>query len=148
MNKATLKYYFPLPFIDQVHDTLAGKRYFSFLDGFSGYNQIQIAPEDRDKTTFTCQCGTFYYKVISFGLCNAPATFQRVVLTIFSDLEFVEIYMDDFSVFGDSFQEALKNMEKVLLRCQEAHLALSDKKCRLMCKSGVVVGHLISDKGI
>jgi len=56
--------------------------------------------------------------------------------------------MDDFSVFGDSFQEALKNLEKVLLRCQEAHLALSDKKCRLMCKVGVVLGHLISDKCI
>ena len=56
--------------------------------------------------------------------------------------------MDDFSVFGDSFQEALKNLEKVILRCQEAHLTLSDKKCRLMCKVGVVLGHLISDKGI
>ena len=86
--------------------------------------------------------------MLPFRLCNASATFQRAVLAIFSDLEFVEIYMDDFSVFGDSFQEALKKLEKVLLRCQEAHLALSDKKCRLMCKVGVVLGHLISGKGI
>ena len=145
MNKATLKDYFPLPFIDQVLDTLVGKKYFSFLDGFSCYNQIQIAPEDQDKTTFTCPWGTFAYKVLPFDLCNAATTFQRVV---FADLEFVEIYMDDFSVFGDSFQEALKNIEKEILLCQEAHLALSDKKCRLMCKAGVVLGHFISDKGI
>jgi hypothetical protein len=68
LNKATLKDYFPLPFIDQVLDTLVGKRYFSFLDGYSGYNQIQIAPEDQDKTTFTCPWGTYAYKVLPFGL--------------------------------------------------------------------------------
>jgi len=148
LNKATLKYYLPLPFIDQVLDTLAGKKYFSFLDGFSGYNQTQITPEDQEKTTFTCPWGEFSYRVLPFGLCNAPTTFQRAVLAIFPNLECVEIYMDDFSVFGDSFQEALKNLEKVLLHYQEAHLSLSDKKCILMCKSGVVLGHLISDKCI
>ena len=66
LNKATLKDYFPLPFIDQVLDTFAGKKYFSFLDGFSGYNQIQIAPEDQDKTNFTCPWGTFAYRVLPF----------------------------------------------------------------------------------
>ena len=89
LNKATFKYYFPLPFIDQVLDTLAGKKYFSFLDGFSGYNQIQIAPEDQDKTNFTCPWGTFAYKVLPFGLLNAPVTFQRAFLTIFANMEFV-----------------------------------------------------------
>ena len=77
LNKSTLKDYFPLPFIDQVLDTLAGKKYFSFLNGFSGYNQIQIAPEDQEKTTFTCPWGTYAYRVLPFGLCNAPATFQK-----------------------------------------------------------------------
>lgn len=86
--------------------------------------------------------------MLPFGLCNSLATFQRPSLTIFANLEFVEIYMDDFSVFGDSFQEALENLEKVLLHCQEAHLALSEKKCRLMCKVGIVLGHLISTKDI
>ena len=80
LNKATLKDHFPLPFIDQVLDTLADKKYFSFLDGFSGYNQIQVAPEDQDKTTFTYPWGTFAYRLLPFGLCNAPATFQRAVL--------------------------------------------------------------------
>ena len=80
LNKETQKYHFPLPFIDQVLDTLAGKKLFSFLDGFSGYNQIQIAPEDQDKTTFTCPWGTFAYRVLPFGMCNSPATFQREIL--------------------------------------------------------------------
>ena len=86
LNKATQKDHFPLPFMDQVLDTLAGKKFFSFLDGFSGYNQIQIALEDQDKTTFTCPWGTFAYRVLPFGLCNAPATFQRAILSIFADL--------------------------------------------------------------
>lgn len=77
LNKATLKDHFRLPLIDQVSDTLEGKRYFSFLDGFSGCNQIRIALEDQEKTKFTFPWGTYAYKVLPFGLCNAPATFQR-----------------------------------------------------------------------
>lgn len=76
LNKATKKDHFPLPFIDQVLETLAGKKYLSFLDGYSGYNQISIALEDKEKTRFTCAWGTFAYSILPFGLCNAPATFQ------------------------------------------------------------------------
>jgi hypothetical protein len=77
---------------------LTGKKYSSFLDGFSGYNQIRIAPEDQDKMTFTCPWGTYAYKVLPLGLCNAPATFQREVLAIFVDLidDCVEVYMEMF----------------------------------------------------
>eukprot|EP00253_Pinus_taeda_P005557 PITA_05557 len=75
LNKSTKKDHFPLPFIDQVLDGLEGKKFFSFLDGFSGYNQIQISPDDQDKTTFTCPWGTFTYRVLPFGICNDPATF-------------------------------------------------------------------------
>ena len=101
LNKETQKDHFPLPFIDQVLDNLTGKKYFSFLDGFNGYNQIQIAPQDQDKTTFTNPSGTFAYKVLPFGLCNALATFQRVVIGIFSDMvnECMEIFMDDFTPY-------------------------------------------------
>jgi hypothetical protein len=150
LNKETLKYHFPLPFIDQVLDTLAGKKYFSFLDGFSGYNQIQIAPEDQDKTTFTCPWGTYTYRVLPFGLCNAPATFQCVVLGIFSDLihDCVEVYMDDFTVYGNTFKEALENLEKVLIRCQETNLALSNEKCFMLQTEGIVLGHCVSSAGI
>ena len=84
----TRKDHFPLPFMDQI------------LDGYSGYNQIEIALEDQEKTTFTCPFSTFAYQRMPFGLCNAPATFQRCMLSIFSDMveRFLEIFMDDFSV--------------------------------------------------
>ena len=119
IKKATLKDYFPFPIINQVLDTLSGNNYFSFLDGYSGYNQILIAPEDQDKTTFTCPWGTFAYRVFPFGLCNAPATFQRAVLGIFSDLmhDCVEVYMDEFMTYGNAFQEAFDHLEKVLIQC-------------------------------
>eukprot|EP00253_Pinus_taeda_P035700 PITA_35700 len=150
LNKATQKDHFPLPFIDQVLDSLAGKKFFSFLDGFSGYNQIRIAPQDQDKTTFTSPWGTFAYKVLPFGLCNAPATFQRVVIGIFSDMvnDSLEIFMDDFTPYGTAFEDALQNLEKVLKRCIEAHLALSTEKCHMMMNEGIVLGHYVSLLGI
>ena len=83
LNKGALKYHFPLPFIDQVLDTLSGKILFSFLDGFSSYNQIQISLEDQDKTIFTCPWGTFSYRVLPFSIYNGPSTFQREILGIF-----------------------------------------------------------------
>ncbi|KAI3672920.1 hypothetical protein L6452_39022 [Arctium lappa] len=86
LNKATQKDHFPLPFIDQMLDRLAGKEYYCFLDGYSGYKQIAITPEDQEKTTFTCPYGTFAFRRMPFGLCNAPATFQRCMMSIFSDM--------------------------------------------------------------
>eukprot|EP00253_Pinus_taeda_P005571 PITA_05571 len=150
LNKATKKDHFPLPFIDQVLDGLAGKRFFSFLDGFSGYNQIQISPEDQDKTTFTCPWGTFAYRVLPFGLCNAPATFQRAVLSIFAELvhDSVEIYMDDFTPYGSSFQEALSNLGKVLSKCIGMNLSLSPEKYEFLMTEGTILGHTISRQGL
>ncbi|CAM8999529.1 unnamed protein product [Rhodiola kirilowii] len=97
-------------------DRLAGKPYFCFLDGFSGYNQIPIAPEDQEKTTFTCPFGTFAFRRMSFGLCNAPGTFQRVVTSIFSDMigTFIEVFMDDFTVYGDTFDACLDNLSHIV----------------------------------
>jgi hypothetical protein len=150
LNKATQKDHFPLPFIDQVLDSLSGKNFFSFLDGFSGYNQIKIAPQDQDKTTYTSPWGTFSYRVLPFGLCNAPATFQREVVGIFFDMlnDSMEIFMDDFTPYGVSFQEALQNLKKVLKRCIQAQLSLSTEKCHMMMSEGIVLGHFISSQGI
>ena len=107
LNAATCKDHFPLPFIDLILERLAGYKYYYFLDKYSGYNQIPITPEDQEKTTFTCPFGTFAYRRMPFGLCNAPATFQRCMLSLFSDMveNFLEIFMDDFSLYGDSFDQ-------------------------------------------
>ena len=146
----TRKNHFPLPFIDQMLERLAGHAYYCFLDGYSGYNQIPIAPEDQEKTTFTCPFGTFAYRRMPFGLCNAPATFQRCMLSIFSDMveRFLEVFMDDFSVFGSSFEECLSHLTLVLKRCEEKNLVLNWEKCHFMVKSGIVLGHIVSKKGI
>ena len=106
-NTATTKDHFPLPFIDRMLDRLVGHPHLCFLDGYSGYNQIAIAPEEQEKTSFTCPYGTFAFRRMSFGLCNAPATFQRCMMSMFLDLaeEVMEIFMDDFTVYGSSFEQ-------------------------------------------
>ncbi|KAL3609128.1 hypothetical protein D5086_000148 [Populus alba] len=150
LNSMTRKDHFPLPFMDQILERVAGHEFYCFLDGYSGYNQIEIALEDQEKTTFTCPFGTFAYRRMPFGLCNAPATFQRCMLSIFSDMveRFLEIFMDDFSFFGDSFDDCLTNLEKVLSRCEEKNLVLNWKKCHFMVTNGIVLGHIVSSKGI
>ena len=148
LNKATRKDHFPLPFLDQMLDRLAGYEYYCFLDGYSGYNQIAIAPEDQEKTTFTCPYGTFAFR--HGGLCNAPGTFQRCMMTIFSDMveKTIEIFMDDFSVMGNSFDNWLENLRVVLARCEETNLVLNWEKCHFMVQEGIVLGHQISARGI
>jgi hypothetical protein len=150
LNLMTRKDHFPLPFMDQILERVAGHEFYCFLDGYPGYNQIEIALEDQKKTTFTCPFGTFAYRRMPFGLCNAPATFQRCMLSIFSDMVecFHEIFMDDFSVFGDSFDDCLTNLEKVLNRCEEKNLVLNWEKCHFMVTNGIVLGHIVSSKGI
>ena len=86
LNDATRKDHFPLPFIDQMLERLAGHAYYYFLDGYSGYNQIVVDPKDQEKTAFTCPFGVFAYRRMPFGLCNALASFQRCMLSIFSDV--------------------------------------------------------------
>ncbi|CAN6585445.1 unnamed protein product [Malus baccata var. baccata] len=150
INAGTRKDHFPLPFIDQMLGMLAGRAFYCFLDGYSGYNQITVAPEDQEKTTFTCPFGTFAYRRMPFGLCNAPATFQRCMMSIFTGLveHVVEVFMDDFSVFGDSFDQCLQNLSLVLERCIKTNLVLNWEKCHFMVKQGIVLGHLISNRGI
>ena len=129
LNAVTRKDDFPLPFLDQVLERVAGHEYYCILDGYSRYCQIEIALEDQEKTTFTCPFGTFAFRRMPFGLCNAPVTFQRCMLSIFSDMVeyYLEVFMDNFSVFGDSFDECLSNLQKVLTRCEEKNLLLNWK---------------------
>ncbi|GJW26904.1 reverse transcriptase domain-containing protein [Tanacetum coccineum] len=115
-----------------------------------GYFQIPIDPKDQEKTTFTCPYGTFAYRRMPFGLCNAPGTFQRCMMAIFHDMieKTMEVFMDDFSVFGDSFSSCLANLDKMLKRCEDTKLALNWEKSHFMVKEGIVLGHKISRKGI
>ncbi|GKA39687.1 reverse transcriptase domain-containing protein [Tanacetum coccineum] len=137
-------------FMDQMLERLAGNKHFYFLDGFSGYFQIPIDPNDQEKTTLTCPFGTYAYRRMPFGLCNAPATFQRCMLAIFHDMieESVKVFMDDFSVFGSSFNTCLNNLDKMLQRCKDAHLVFNWEKCHFMVKEGIVFGHKISSTGL
>jgi hypothetical protein len=127
LNKATKKDHFPLPFIDEMLERLANHTYFCFLDGYSGFMQIPIHPDDQHKTTFTCPYGTFAYRRMPFGLCNAPASFQRCMMAVFSEFieEIVEVIMVDFSVYGKTFVDCLANLEKVLTRCAEVDMVLN-----------------------
>ncbi|GJU24731.1 reverse transcriptase domain-containing protein [Tanacetum coccineum] len=119
LNEATRKDHFPLPFMDQMIERLAGNEFYCFLDGFS-------------------------------GLCNAPSTFQRCMMAIFHDMieKTMEVFMDDFSVFGDSFDSCLSNLEKMLKWCEDTNLVLNWEKCHFMCREGIVLGHKISKSGI
>nr|GFA67510.1 reverse transcriptase domain-containing protein [Tanacetum cinerariifolium] len=128
LHEATRKDHFPLPFMDQMLERLAGNEYYCFLDGFSGYFQILIDPRDQEKTTFACPYGTFAYHRMPFGLCNAPDTFQRF--------------------FGDSFENCLSRLDKMLQRCEDTKLCLNWEKSHFLVKEGIVLGHKISKNRI
>ncbi|KAF5791162.1 putative nucleotidyltransferase, Ribonuclease H [Helianthus annuus] len=131
-------------------ERVAGQQFYCFLDGFSGYFQIPITPEDQDKTTFTCPYSTYAYRRMPFGLCNAPATFQRCMVAIFQDMleTSMEVFMDDFSVYGTTFDQCLLNLDRMLKRCIETNLMLNWEKCHFMVTEGIVLGHKVSREEI
>ena len=117
VNKVTKKDHYPLPFIDQMLERLSKKTHFCFLDGYSGFSQIAVKKQDQEKTTFTCPYATYAYRRMPFGLCNAPATFQRCMSTIFHGFceEIVEVFMDDFSVYGTFLIKFCRDVKKLIL---------------------------------
>ncbi|GJX16453.1 reverse transcriptase domain-containing protein [Tanacetum coccineum] len=131
-------------------ERLAKNKFFCFLNGFSRYFQILIEPADQEKTTFTYPYGTYAYKHMPFGLCNVPSTFQRCMIAIFQDMleTSMEVFMDDFSLFGDSFDSCLNNLKQMLIRCKQAYLVLNWEKCHFMVTEGIVLGHKVSCKGL
>nr|GEW33996.1 reverse transcriptase domain-containing protein [Tanacetum cinerariifolium] len=146
LNDATRKDHFLLPFMDQMLERLARNEFYCFLDGFSGYFQIPINPPDQENTTFTCPYGTFAYRRMPFGLCNAPGTFQRCMMAIFHGMieKTMEVFMDDFLVFEDSFSSCLSHFDTMLQRCEDTNLVLNWEKCHFVVKEGIVLGHKIS----
>ena len=155
LNRASPKDNFPLPHIDVLMDNITNFTLFSFMDGFSGYNQIRMAPEDMEKTMFVTLWGTFCYKVISFGLKNAGETYQQAMekttfVTLFHDMmhQEIEVYVDDMIAKFKTEEEHLVNLRKLFKRLRKYRLRLNPTKCTFGVKSGKILGFIVSRKGI
>lgn len=150
LNDVTIKDSYPLPRIDDTLTTLAGSQWFSTLDLKSGYWQVSIHEEDKEKTAFSAGSGLYQFNVMPFGLCNAPATFERLMEMVLRGLTWKTclVYLDDIMIMGKSFEDHLKNLEEVFTRIKNAHLCLNPKKCFLLQKEVEFLGHVVSPDGI
>ena len=150
LNDLTVKDSYPLPRIDDSLQTLRGGGYFSTMDLQSGYWQVPVHPEDASKTAFTSTHGLFQFNVMPFGLCNAPAIFERLMECVLAGLQWniCLIYIDDIIVFSKSMEEHLNHVDQVLQRIKDAGLKLSPKKCHFFCEQVVFLGHIVSKDGI
>ena len=148
LNKATQKDHFPLPFVNQILDEVAGHELYTFLDGYSGYNQVSIHPDDYHKTAFTTPWGTFIYVVMPFGLCNAPSAFQRVMTSIFFDLlhKSMSVFIDDFSTQTSAINHYAM-LRECFERCRQNRLSLNPAKVYLGVQKGVLLGYVVSKAG-
>src|SRR5271163_271741 len=150
LNDCTVKDAYPLPRIETCLDTLGGSKYFSTFDLRSGYHQVLMKPEDSDKTSFVTRTGTYRFRVLPFGLCNAGATFQRVMDVAMCGLNFTAclVYLDDIIVFSSTIEEHFIRLEQVLAKLRIAKLKLKPSKCRLIQTRVEFLGHVVSDEGI
>ena len=146
LNKASPKYDFPLPHIDILVDNIAGHALLSFMDGFSGYNQIKMAPKDMEKISFITPWGTYCYKVMPFGLKNVSATYQRVATTLLQDLihKEVEVYVDDMIVKSKDREEHIPALWKFFKRIQIYKIWLNPKKCTFGMTSEKLLEFMVS----
>jgi hypothetical protein len=149
LNKACPKDNYPTPFIDQIIDNCAGSVVFSFMDGFSGYNQIEILPADQHKTAFICPWGTFAYRKLPFGLKNAGATFQRAMSYAFHDIKHIaEPYLDDLPAHSSNRPDHIDHLRAIFLRCRFYRIRLNPHKCIFVVESGRLLGFIVSKDGI
>jgi hypothetical protein len=150
LNKASLKDNYPLPKMDHLLQSVVGSSRISLLDGFSGYNQVLVHPDDQEKTAFTTPWGTFMYVKMPFGLMNAGATFQRAMDIAFVEEsgKFIVVYLDDVTVFSQSDDEHLRHLRRVFEKCRRFGISLNPKKCLFGLEEGKLLGHIISKEGI
>jgi hypothetical protein len=140
----------PLPRIDESLYQLKGAKWFSTLDLNAGYWQVELDPKDKHKTAFATRQGLYEFNVMPFGLCNAPATFERLMETVLSGLQWqiCLIYLDDVIVYGKTFEEMLSNLKQVFQKLRSAGLKLKARKCTLFAKQVKYLGHFISENGV
>ena len=150
LNRASLKDNFPLPHMDTLVNNTTTNAVFSFMDRFSGYNQIKMAEEDKSKTTFVTHWGTFMYDVMPFGLKNAGATFQRAMVTLFHNMihHEIEVYMDDMIAKSRTTQDHLTDLRKLFQRLKKYQLRLNLNKCAFGVTSKKLLGFIVNDRGI
>ena len=150
LNSLTQKDAYPLPRIETCLDTLSGASWFSTFDLRSGFHQVKVNPRDVNKTTFTCHKGTFRFPRMPFGLCNAPATFQRLMDTVLMGLNFdiCLAYLDDIIVFSHDLQSHMERLERLFQRLREANLKLKPAKCSILQKRVTFLGYTVSESGI
>ena len=150
LNSVTCKDAQPIPRIDDTLDSLSGSCWFSTLDLASGYWQVEMKDSDKEKTAFRTPFGLFHFKVMPFGLCNAPATFQRLMELILKGLNWTSclVYLDDIIIFSKSIDEHLQRLKEVLSRLELANLKIKPEKCKLFQTSVKYLGHIVSDQGI
>src|SRR3954471_11768850 len=150
LNLATIKNKYPLPRINDLYDQPAGSAVFSKMDLRLGYHQIRIREEDIPKTTFTTHYGLYEYTVISFGLTNAPATFSRLMNSIFMEYLdiFVVVYLDDILIYSKNEEEHAEHLRLVLMKLREHHLYAKFTKCEFWIPEVTYLGHVISAKFI
>jgi len=150
LNDRTVKDSYPLPRIDDCLDCLGGANWFSTMDLRSGYHQVAMDEHDKDKTTFVTRKGTFCFNVMPFGLCNAPATFQRLMDCTMRGLnyEVCLIYLDDIIVFSPDVATHFERLEVVLARLMGANLKLKPNKCSFLQRSVDFLGYKVSGRGI
>lgn len=150
LNRASLKDDFPLPHIDVLVDNTTQFKVFSFMDGFSRYNQIKMAPDDMAKTTFITLWGTFCYKVMPFGLNNACATYQRAMVTLFHDMihKDIEVYVDEMIAKSQTKEEHVEHQRKLFIRLRKFELRLNPNKCTFGVRSSKLLGFIVGQKGI
>ena len=150
LNAVTIKDSFRLPRIDDSLDTLGGAKWFSTLDLQSGYWKVEMEESSKEKTAFICGSGLYQFEWMPFGLCNSPATYERLMERVLAGLQWQVcfVFLDDVIVYGVSFEDQLQRLRLVFGRLRAANLKLSPKKCNLFRREVAYLGHIVSQNGI
>ena len=150
LNKCSKKDNYPLPKMEHLLERVSRASVMSFLDGFSGYNQVVVHPDDQENTSFTTPWGTFMYAKMPFGLMNVGATFERAMYLDFVGLKdkFVLIYLDDLTVYSHIHHEHLQQLRRVFLKCRRFGISLNPKKSQFALSEGKLLGHIVLAEGV